>query len=143
PSSACREPSDGWAVVVSREPIVITCAITGGMTVPAQSSHIPITVDDIVEEGVRASEAGASILHLHVRDEITGEPSADRDLFRRALDELRDRTDAIIQPTTGGGRGMSIDERGRVLELRPEMATLNVGSFNFGLFPVLKKQLEL
>lgn len=123
--------------------VIITCALTGGMTVPAQSSAIPITIDQIVEEGVRAAEAGAAILHLHVRDEATGMPVADQDLFRRLLTALRERTDAVLQPTTGGGRGMTIQERGAVLGFRPEMATFNAGSFNFGIYPVAARDLPL
>ncbi|MCV7285395.1 3-keto-5-aminohexanoate cleavage protein [Mycolicibacterium wolinskyi] len=121
--------------------VIITCALTGGMTVPAQSKAIPITVDQIVEEGVKAAEAGASVLHVHVREEATGRPVADLDLFERALSELKKNTDAVIQPTTGGGRGMTVEERASVLKFRPEMATFNAGSFNFGLFPVASRDL--
>lgn len=121
--------------------VIITCALTGGMTVPAQSKAIPITVDQIVEEGVKAAEAGASVLHVHVREEATGRPVADLDLFERALSELRKHTDAVLQPTTGGGRGMTVEERASVLKFRPEMATFNAGSFNFGLFPVAARDL--
>ncbi|MCV7066140.1 3-keto-5-aminohexanoate cleavage protein [Mycolicibacterium farcinogenes] len=122
--------------------VIITCALTGGMTVPAQSKAIPITVDQIVEEGVKAAEAGASVLHVHVREEATGRPVADLDLFERALTELKKNTDAVIQPTTGGGRGMTVEERASVLKFRPEMATFNAGSFNFGLFPVASRDLS-
>ena len=121
--------------------VIITCALTGGMTVPTQSKAIPITVDQIVEEGVRAAEAGASVLHVHVREEETGRPVADLELFDRVLTELKRNTDAVLQPTTGGGRGMTVEERGSVLEFRPEMATLNAGSINFGLFPVAARDL--
>ncbi|HSE70318.1 MAG TPA: 3-keto-5-aminohexanoate cleavage protein [Nocardioidaceae bacterium] len=121
--------------------VIITCALTGGMTVPAQSKAIPITVEQIVEEGVRAAEAGASVLHVHVREEETGRPVADLELFDRVLTELKKNTDAVLQPTTGGGRGMTVEERGSVLKFRPEMATFNAGSFNFGLFPVASRDL--
>ncbi len=121
--------------------VIITCALTGGMTVPAQSKAIPITVEQIVEDGVKAAEAGASVLHVHVREETTGRPVADLDLFERVLSELKKRTDAVIQPTTGGGRGMTVEERASVLKFRPEMATFNAGSFNFGLFPVASRDL--
>lgn len=123
------------------EKVIITCALTGGMTVPAQSAAIPITVDEIVAEGVRAVGAGAAVLHLHVREEATGRPVTDLELFERVLVELGKRTDAVLQPTTGGGRGMTIEERGSVLKFRPEMATLNAGSFNFGIYPVTKRDL--
>lgn len=121
--------------------VIITCALTGGMTVPAQSKAIPITVEQIVDEGVRAAEAGASVLHVHVREELTGRPVADLDLFERVLSELRKHTDAVLQPTTGGGRGMTVEERASVLKFQPEMATFNAGSFNFGLFPVAVRDL--
>lgn len=121
--------------------VIITCALTGGMTVPAQSKHIPITVEQIVNEGMRATEAGAAILHVHVRDEETGRPVADTELFGRVLAELAQRTDAVLQPTTGGGRNMTTEQRGDVLRFRPEMATLNAGSINFGLYPVAARDL--
>jgi uncharacterized protein (DUF849 family) len=111
------------------------------MTVPTQSEAIPVTVAQIVEQGLQAVQAGASVLHLHVRDEATGQPVADLDLFDRLLGELARHTDAVLQPTTGGGRGMTIEERGAVLKFRPEMATLNAGSFNFGIFRAAERDL--
>ncbi len=123
--------------------VIITCAITGGMTVPAQSAAIPVTVDEIVKDGLRAVDAGASVLHIHVREESTGRPVADLDLFERVLSALKERTDAVLQPTTGGGRGMTIVERGAIVpRFRPEMATLNAGSFNFGLYPIAQRDLD-
>ena len=122
--------------------VIVTCALTGGMTVPTQSKAIPVTVDDIVDQGVRAAEAGASILHLHVRDEQTGRPVQDLDLFERLLTQLAARTDAVLQVTTGGGQGMTIQERAAVLpRFRPEMATFNTGSMNFGLFQTAQRSL--
>lgn len=121
--------------------VIITCALTGGMTVPTQSSAIPVTAEHIIEEGVRAAEAGAAVLHVHVREEETGRPVADLELFERVLTGLKERTDAVLQPTTGGGRGMTVEERGAVLKFRPEMATFNAGSFNFGLYPVAGRDL--
>ncbi|WP_116043871.1 3-keto-5-aminohexanoate cleavage protein [Amycolatopsis palatopharyngis] len=123
--------------------VIVTCALTGGMTVPSQNPAIPVTVDEIIEEGVASCEAGASILHVHVRDPSTGRPSADLDLFDAVMAGLRERCDAVVQPTTGGGAGMSITERGAVLpRLKPEMATFNAGSFNFGIFPVAQRDLD-
>lgn len=122
--------------------VIIACALTGGMTVPSQSSAIPVTPEEIVRDGVRAYEAGASILHLHVRDPQTGRPVADLDLFEQVLTGLRENTDAVLQTTTGGGAGMTIEERGAVLpRFRPETATFNAGSMNFGIFPVLRRDL--
>jgi uncharacterized protein (DUF849 family) len=122
---------------VDGEPVFVSCALTGGMTVPGQSPAIPVTPDQIVESGVAARAAGAAILHVHVRDPGSGRPSADLGLFREVVTALREQTDAIVQPTTGGGVGMTIEERARVVtELGPEMATFNTGSFNFGIFGV-------
>ena len=119
------------------EKAFISCAVTGGMTVPGQSSAIPVTVEEIVDSAVAAHEAGAAIVHVHVRDPATGKPSADLGLFEEVIAGIRDRCNAIVQPTTGGGVGMTIDERARVLSAcRPELASFNVGSFNFGIFQV-------
>ena len=121
--------------------VIIACAITGGMTVPGQSAAIPITPDQIVESALEANRAGASILHLHVRDPKNGRPVADPELFLEVTSSIREQCDAIVQPTTGGGVGMSIDERARVLSVcRPEMATFNLGSFNFGIFQVKHRE---
>jgi uncharacterized protein (DUF849 family) len=121
--------------------VIISCAITGGMTVPGQSAAIPITPDQIVESALGAYRAGASILHLHVRDPKDGRPVADPELFLEVTSSIREQCDAIVQPTTGGGVGMSIDERARVLNVcRPEMATFNLGSFNFGIFQVKHRE---
>ncbi|AEA24700.1 3-keto-5-aminohexanoate cleavage protein [Pseudonocardia benzenivorans] len=123
--------------------VIVTCALTGGMTVPAQSPAIPVTVAQIIEEGVAAAEAGAAVLHIHVREESTGRPVQDVELFTRVVEGLRERTDAVLQPTTGGGRGMTITERAAVVpHLKPEMATFNAGSFNFGLYPVARRDLD-
>lgn len=113
------------------------------MTVPSQSKAIPVTPSEIIEDGLRAWEAGAAVLHIHVRDPQTGRPVTDLGLFDEVFAGLRARCDAILQPTTGGGVGMTIEERGAVLpHLRPEMATFNAGSFNFGIFPVLRRDLD-
>jgi 3,5-dioxohexanoate:acetyl-CoA acetone transferase len=118
-------------------PVFCSCAVTGGMSVPGQSAAIPVTPEEIVDSAVAASAAGAAIVHIHVRDPETGRPSADLGLFKEVLAAIGERCDAIVQPTTGGGVGMTIDERARVVtEIRPEMATFNCGSFNFGIFKV-------
>jgi uncharacterized protein (DUF849 family) len=122
---------------VSDRRVLLSCAITGGMSVPGQSTAIPVTPEQIVDSAVAASAAGAAIVHLHVREPETGRPVADLGLFREVLDGIGERCDAIAQPTTGGGVGMTIEERARVVtECRPEMATFNCGSFNFGIFGV-------
>ena len=107
------------------------------MSVPGQSPAIPVTPAEIVDSGVAAHAAGAAILHIHVREPETGKPVSDLGLFREVLAGLGERCDAILQPTSGGGVGMTIAERARVVtECRPEMATFNCGSFNFGIFGV-------
>jgi uncharacterized protein (DUF849 family) len=117
--------------------VIISAAITGGMTVPTQSRAIPVTPEEIIDSAVGAYEAGAAIVHIHVRDPETGRPSSDLELFREVLEGIKDRCPVIVQPTTGGGQGMTIEERAAVLtEFEPEMATFNTGSINFGLFPI-------
>jgi uncharacterized protein (DUF849 family) len=128
---------------MDRSKVIISAAITGGMTVPTQSSAIPITPEQIVDSAVGAHEAGATLVHIHVRDPETGRPSSDLELFREVLSGIKERCDVIIQPTTGGGQGMTIEERAAVLtEFRPEMATFNAGSINFGLFPIGERDLD-
>jgi uncharacterized protein (DUF849 family) len=122
---------------VSLDPVFLSCAVTGGMSVPGQSAAIPVTPEEIVESAAGAHAAGAAIVHLHVREPGTGKPIADLGLFREVLAGIGERCEAIAQPTSGGGVGMTIEERARVVtECRPEMATFNCGSFNFGIFGV-------
>jgi uncharacterized protein (DUF849 family) len=122
---------------VSDARVFCSCAITGGMSVPGQSAAIPITPEQIIDSAVAAHAAGAAIVHIHVRDPETGRPVADLGLFKEVLAGIGERCGAIVQPTTGGGVGMTIEERARVVtECRPEMATFNCGSFNFGIFRV-------
>jgi 3,5-dioxohexanoate:acetyl-CoA acetone transferase len=122
---------------VSERRVFCSCAITGGMSVPGQSAAIPVTPQEIVESAVGAHAAGAAIVHIHVREPETGRPTSDLGLFKEVLAGIGKRCDVIVQPTSGGGVGMSIDERARVVsECRPEMATFNCGSINFGIFQV-------
>ena len=114
-------------------PAIITAAICGAETTREMTPHLPITADELAQEAVRCREAGASVIHLHVRRD-DGTPTQDRALFQKALDAIRGRTDAIVQTSTGGAVGMTADERAQPLECTPppEMATLNAGSLNFG-----------
>jgi uncharacterized protein (DUF849 family) len=99
-----------------------------------------VTPDEIATQAVEAAEAGASILHLHARDPETGKPSGDPKIFERFLPRIKQQTSAIINITTGGGQGMSIDERIKAAEaFSPEMTSLNMGSMNFGLYPMLQR----
>lgn len=119
---------------------IVTCAVTGAIHVPTMSPHLPVTPEEIADEAIAAAEAGASIVHIHVRDPETGEPITDLDLFRKVAERVNAECDAIIQPTTGGAPTMDPEERVQVVpELEPEMASCNMGSINFGLYPILNK----
>ncbi len=116
-------------------PCILTAAIVGAETTRAQNPHLPLTAEELGEEAARCAAAGATVIHLHVRDD-DGRASQDRDRFAAAIRAIRARCDVIVQCSTGGAVGMSIDERAGALHLtgadRPEMATLNVGTINFG-----------
>jgi 3-keto-5-aminohexanoate cleavage enzyme len=111
--------------------VILTAAIVGAEVTRAQTPHLPITADELAAEAVRCREAGAAVIHLHARNP-DGSPSQATNLFREAIEAIRAKTDVIIQTSTGGAVGMSIDERCGPLPCRPEMATLNVGTVNFG-----------
>ena len=120
--------------------VIITCAITGSIHVPTMSPHLPITPKEIADDAVKAGEAGAAVVHIHMRDPKTGAPSSDLKLFREALASIKERSDVVICVTTGGGLGMSREDRIKVVpEFRPEMASFNMGSMNFCLEPILHK----
>ncbi|MGM0590451.1 MAG: 3-keto-5-aminohexanoate cleavage protein [Halobacteriota archaeon] len=122
------------------DPVILSCAVTGAIHVPTMSPHLPITPDEIAAEAIDAAEAGASIVHIHVRDPQTGEPITDLDLFREVAEQIHEASDVVVQPTTGGAPTMAPRERIRVVpELEPEMASCNMGSINFGLYPLLEK----
>ncbi|GAW36777.1 3-keto-5-aminohexanoate cleavage enzyme [Roseovarius sp. A-2] len=117
--------------------IIITCALTGSIHTPSMSPHLPVTADEIATAGVEAAEAGASILHLHARDPETGRPSADPTHFRAFLPRLKQGCDAVLNISTGGSAVMSLDERlAAPKEAAPEMASLNMGTMNFALYPM-------
>ncbi|PWU29679.1 3-keto-5-aminohexanoate cleavage protein [Pseudomonas sp. RW407] len=117
--------------------VIITCATTGGVHTPTMSEYLPITPDEIARSSIEAAEAGASIIHLHARHPETGKPDPRPELFRDFMGRIRDRSDAVLNVSTGGGLGMSREERLRAaVSLSPEMASLNVGSMNFGIFPM-------
>ena len=114
-------------------PAIITAAICGAETTREMTPHLPITADELAAEAARCRDAGAAVVHLHVRRD-DGTPTQDRALFQKALDAIRRRTDVIVQTSTGGAVGMTADERAQPLDCTPppEMATLNAGSLNFG-----------
>jgi len=120
--------------------VIISCAITGAVHTPSMSPHLPITPAEIASHAIEAAQAGASVLHLHARDPETGRPTPDPEVFMRFLPTIKQSTDAVINITTGGGMGMSIDERlAAALRASPELCSLNMGSMNFGMYPMLDK----
>ena len=117
--------------------VIITCAVTGSVYTPTMSPHLPYTPEDIAQQSLDAVAAGAAILHLHARDPNTGQPSADPKVFMQFLPKIKQQSDAIINITTGGSSLMSLEQRLKAsLVTHPEMASLNMGSMNFGLFPL-------
>jgi uncharacterized protein (DUF849 family) len=126
--------------MADRRKVIITCAVTGSIHTPTMSEHLPVTPDQIAAEAIAAAEAGASILHLHARDPETGRPTPDPSVFMEFLPRIKQMTDAVVNITTGGGHGMSVQERlAAALAAKPEMASLNMGSMNFGIFPLLDR----
>ncbi len=125
------------------KPVIITCAVTGGVHTPSMSPHLPVTPNEISTASIEAAEAGASIIHLHARDPETGKPDPRPETFMQFLPVIKQSTDAVINVSTGGGLGMTIDERiDAATSASAEMASLNMGSINFGLFPMLEKYRE-
>jgi uncharacterized protein (DUF849 family) len=126
--------------VASPRKVIVTCAVTGAIHTPSMSPHLPITPDQIVADALGAAEAGAAILHLHARDPETGKPDQTPEAFARFLPRIKQQTDAVINLTTGGSPFMSPQERVRpAATFKPEVASLNMGSMNFGLFPMLER----
>ena len=120
--------------------VIITCAITGSIHTPTMSHHLPVTGKQIADEAVAAHAAGAAIVHLHARDPVDGRPTQDPAAFKDFLTEIKERCDAVINITTGGSPTMSVDERLRpALQFEPEIASLNMGSMNFGTYEMLTR----
>jgi len=121
-------------------PVIVTCAVTGSIHTPTMSAHLPVTPDAIAEQAVEAAQAGAAIIHLHARDPASGLPSADPALFVEIVERIRARSDAVLNLSTGGSSRMTLAERLAAARLiRPEMCSLNMGSMNFGLFPLAER----
>lgn len=119
---------------------IVTCAVTGSAHTPTMNSDLPVTVDEMVAQSVAAADAGAAVIHVHARDPRDGRPSADVGLFREYCAGIKQRCDAVISITTGGATGQSVEERLRVVkELRPELATCNLGTMNYGLFQMIPR----
>jgi len=119
----------------SRRKVIITCAVTGSVHTPSMTPYLPITPDDIARESIAAAEAGAAIVHLHARNPADGSPTADPAVFMQFLPRIKQNCDAVINITTGGSLGMSIEDRlAAPLRAQPELCSLNMGSMNFGIF---------
>ena len=124
-------------------PVIITCAPTGGIHTPTMSEHLPITPTEIAQASIEAAEAGAAIIHLHARNPEDGRPDPSPHLFMDFLPRIKQATGAVMNVSTGGGLGMTREERLRAATTAsPEMASMNMGSMNFGIFPMLDKYSE-
>ena len=120
--------------------IIITCAVTGAIHTPSMSPHLPVTAQEIADAAIGAAEAGAAIVHLHARDPVTGRPDQSPAAFRPFLDIIKQRSNCVVNITTGGAPGMTLEERlAPCATFKPEVASLNMGSMNFGLFPMLNR----
>jgi len=123
--------------------VIITCAVTGSIHTPSMSPYLPVTPQEIAEAAIGAAEAGAAIVHLHARDPVDGSPTQDPKYFREFAPEIKRRSNVVLNFTTGGAATMTIEERLQpALQLKPEVASLNMGSMNFGLFPMLQRYKE-
>ena len=126
--------------MASSNKVIITCAVTGAIHTPSMSPHLPVTPEEIADAAIGAAEAGAAIVHLHARDPITGKPDQSPEAFARFLPHIKQATNAVVNLTTGGAPYMTVQERVKPAEtFKPEVASLNMGSMNFGLFPMLKR----
>jgi uncharacterized protein (DUF849 family) len=123
--------------------VIITCAVTGAIHTPTMSPHLPITPDEIAEGAIGAAKAGAAIVHLHARMPKDGRPTQDPDMFKQFLPKIKAASDVVINITTGGAPTMSVEERLQpALKLKPEVASLNMGSMNFGLYEMIPRYKE-
>lgn len=120
--------------------VILTCAITGSIHTPSMSPYLPVTAEEIAESAIGAAEAGAAIVHLHARNPRDGRPDQSPEAFEPFLREIKRRSDVVVNLTTGGSPFMTVEERVRPAAVwKPEVASLNMGSMNFGLFPLLQR----
>jgi uncharacterized protein (DUF849 family) len=120
--------------------VIITCAVTGAIHTPSMSPHLPVTPEEIAEAAIEAAEAGAAIVHLHARDPQNGRPDQSPEAFAPFLKVIKQRSNCVINITTGGAPTMLVEERLRpAATFKPEVASLNMGSMNFGLYPMLNR----
>ncbi len=120
--------------------VIITCAVTGAVHTPSMSPHLPITPEEIAQAALEAAQAGAAVVHLHVRDPESGRPVQSTELFSRVLEPIRNHSDCVANITTGGAPTMTLEERlAPLARFKPELASLNMGSMNFALFPMFER----
>src|SRR5215203_5063312 len=120
--------------------VIITCAVTGAIHTPSMSPHLPITPEEIADAAIGAAEAGAAVVHLHARNPVTGQPDQNPEAFAPFLGVIKQRSNCVVNITTGGAPTMAIEERLRpAATFKPEVASLNMGSMNFGLYPMLNR----
>jgi uncharacterized protein (DUF849 family) len=126
--------------MATKRKVIITCAPTGAIHTPSMSPYLPVTPQEIGDAALAAAKAGAAILHLHARDPIDGRPTQDPAIFQQFLPRIKAETDAVINITSGGSPHMTVEERLRPAHhFKPEVASLNMGSMNFGLYPMLDR----
>ena len=125
---------------MATQKVIITCAVTGSIHTPSMSPHLPLTAEEVADAAVGAAEAGAAIVHLHARDPVDGRPDQSPEAFEPILRSIKQRSDVVCNITTGGAPFMTVEERLRPASVwKPEIASLNMGSMNFALFPMLKR----
>lgn len=125
---------------MAKRKVIITCAITGSIHTPSMSPHLPVTAQQIADNAIAASEAGAAVVHLHARDPQDGRPVQSTEAFEPFLKVIKQRSKAIVNITTGGAPTMPIEERvAPAAHFKPEIASLNMGTMNFGLYPMLQR----
>jgi uncharacterized protein (DUF849 family) len=123
-----------------QDKVIISCAVTGAIHTPSMSPHLPVTPEEIAEASIAACEAGAAIIHLHARNAETGKPDQSPAAFEPFLKVIKARSDAVVNLTTGGSPYMSVQERMQPAKVfKPEVASMNMGTMNFGLFPMLNR----
>jgi 3,5-dioxohexanoate:acetyl-CoA acetone transferase len=130
-------------MAASQKKVIITCAVTGAIHTPSMSPHLPITPEEIAAGALGAAQAGAAIVHLHARMPNDGRPTQDPEVFKKFLPKIKAGSDVVINLTTGGAPTMSVEERLQpALQLKPEVASLNMGSMNFGLYEMMARYKE-
>ena len=126
--------------MAAAQKVILTCAVTGSAHTPTMSPHLPCTPIEIAEQAVGAAQAGAAIIHVHARDPKDGRPTGDAEVFLEFLPRIKQGCDAVISISSGGGTGMSVEERlDVVFRAEPELTTLNLGTMNFGYFPMIER----